>query len=52
MKVTSKYFFGAVVGLEQMRRLMAEYRMNGGQDIVLTPWSLVWRRWLRVAHED
>ena len=29
MKVTSKYFFEAVVGLNQIRRLMAEHRMKG-----------------------
>ena len=52
MKVTSKYLFEAVVRLEQIRRLIAEYRMKGGEDIVHTLWSLVWRRWLRVVHED
>ena len=30
VKVTSKYFFEGVVGLEQIR-LMAEYRMKGGR---------------------
>ena len=44
-------FFEAVVGQEQIR-LMAEYRMKGGEDIVHTPWSLVWRHLLRAVHED
>ena len=39
IKVTSKYFFKAGVGLEQMRRLMAGYRMKLGY-IVHTLWSM------------
>ena len=31
MKVTFKYFFEAVVGQEQIKRLTAEYRMKGGR---------------------
>ena len=51
--ITSKYFFEAVVGLEQIRRLMAGYRMKGGRiDCAYPVVYVVWRRWLRVVHED
>ena len=40
LKVTSKYFFEAVVRLEEIRRLMAGYRMKGGVRILCIPCGL------------
>ena len=53
VKVTSKYFFEAVIGLEQIHRLMAECGIKKGWRYYAYPVVyVVDQRWLPVVHVD